>query len=392
MATSAAPPREELIGRAAELAPLLAKNAIWQEENRVLHDDTIEALTESGLLKLTLPARYGGYECDTTTLVDVLSEIALGDGAASWVSTVWNISTWLGGLFPDEVQDEVFGHGDVRICGTFAPHAVGVPAPGGIVLNGKWSFNTGARQSSWNAHAAVRIDEGQQPEPVLVLVPMSDLEIIDDWHASGMRGTGSVTTVANEVFVPDSRVLPMVPVMQHGHHRSALNAASRLWNVPFLPWACAVTSATTNGLSRAAMVAFMERLPTRAITYTDYEHQSHAPLTHIQIADATARIDESSFHVHRVAARVDAKTGQPWSVHDRVAARLDLGVGVQRAKEAVDVLTNASGASSVLSTVPIQRIARDIQTSSLHAFAHPDTNLELFGRVACGLEPNTQYL
>jgi 3-hydroxy-9,10-secoandrosta-1,3,5(10)-triene-9,17-dione monooxygenase len=391
MTNSAAPSREELIGRAAELAPLLAKDSLWQEEKRVLHDNTIEALTEAGLLKLTLPARYGGYECDTTTMVDVLSEIALGDGAVSWVSTVWNISTWLGGLFPDDVQDEVFGSGDVRLCGTFAPHAVGVPAPGGIALNGKWSFNSGTRQSSWNAHAAVRIVEGRQPEPVLVLVPCPT------WRSST---TGSRRACGEPAASPPWRttcscrtpVLPMVPVMQHGHHRSTLNAASRLWNVPFLPWACAVTSATAYGLSRAAKAAFMERLPTRSITYTDYEHQSHAPLTHIQIAHATARIDESGFHVHRVTARVDAKIGQPWTVHDRVAARLDLGVGIQRAKEAVDILTNASGASSVLSTVPIQRITRDIQTSSLHAFAHPDTNLELFGRVACGLEPNTQYL
>src|SRR6476469_2362394 len=392
MSNRAAPSRDELVGRATELAPLLAKNAIWQEENRVLHDDTIDALTEAGLLRLTLPARYGGYECDTRTLVDVLSEIAIGDGAASWVATVWNISTWLTGLFPDEVQDEVIARGDVRICGTFAPHAVGVPTEGGIVLNGKWSFNTGARQSAWDAHAAVRVVEGQDPEPILVLVPTEDLEVIDDWYASGLRGTGSVTTVANDVFVPDERILPMVPVMQAGKHNSVTNAKSRLWNVPFLPWACAVTSATAYGLSRAARAAFLARLPTRAITYTDYEHQSHAPITHVQCADAEARIDESGFHVHRVADRVDAKTGEPWSLQDRVSARLDLGVGVQRAKEAVDSLNNASGASSVLNTVPIQRIARDSQTSSLHAFAHPDTNLELYGRVLCGLEPNTQFL
>lgn len=61
------PSREELIGRAAELVPVLAKNALGQEENRVLHDDAVEALTQAGLPKMTLPARFGGYECGTTT-------------------------------------------------------------------------------------------------------------------------------------------------------------------------------------------------------------------------------------------------------------------------------------------------------------------------------------
>ncbi|MFE2756670.1 acyl-CoA dehydrogenase family protein [Actinosynnema sp. NPDC059335] len=392
MHTTTTPPREELVGRATELVPMFAKNAIWQEEHRVLHPDTVDALTGSGLLRLTLPKRYGGYEADTTTIVDVLSELALGDGAVSWVGTVWTISTWLTGLFPDHVQDEVFGAGDVRISGTFAPSAVGVPTAGGIVLNGKWGFNSAAPQSTWNAHAAVRVVDGQQPEPVLVLVPMSDLEVVDDWHAAGMRGSGSVTTVAKDVFVPDERVLSFVPVLQEGRHASETNARSARWQVPFLPWASAVTTGTHHGLARAAYAAFMERLPTRKITYTDYEHQAHAPLTHLQVADATARIDEAGFHAHRVAARVDAKVGEPWSLHDRVSARLDLGLTVQRAREAIDVLANASGASSVLSTVPIQRIARDSRTIAMHAYHHADTNLELYGRVVCGLEPNTVYL
>jgi hypothetical protein len=58
------------------------------------------------------------------------------------------------GLFPDEVQDEVFATPDVRICGIFSPGAIVVPTDGGYLANGKWSFNTGARQSAWNTNAA----------------------------------------------------------------------------------------------------------------------------------------------------------------------------------------------------------------------------------------------
>ncbi|XVS61291.1 acyl-CoA dehydrogenase family protein [Actinosynnema sp. CA-299493] len=392
MTIKTAPSREELIGRVTELVPIFNKNAPWQEENRVLHPDSIDALAGAGLLKLTLPARYGGYESDTTTTVDVLTEMGLGDGAVSWVGTVWTIGNWLAGLFSDEVQDEVFGSGDARISGTFAPGAAGVPVDGGAVFNGKWGFNTAAPQSNWNAHAAVRIVEGQQPEPVLILVPMSDLEVLNDWNASGLRGSSSVTTIANNVFVPESRILPMLPVLQDGRHRSVLNAASRVWNTPFLPWATAVVCGTHLGLARAAYAAFMERLPTRTITYTDYEHQGHAPLTHMQIADATGRIDEADFHTHRVAAKLDAKVGEPWTLHDRVSARLDLGLTVQRSREAVDILATASGASSVLDTVPIERIARDSRAIGLHAYHHPNTNMELYGRVVAGLEPNTIFL
>jgi hypothetical protein len=58
----------------------------------------------------------------------------------------------------------------------------------------------------------------------------------------------------------------------------------------------------------------------------------------------------------------------------------------------VDVYQTASGGSSIYDAVPIQRIARDVQVLNLHAVMHPNTNLELYGRVLCGLEPNTHYI
>ena len=64
----------------------------------------------------------------------------------------------------------------------------------------------------------------------------------------------------------------------------------------------------------------------------------------------------------------------------------------QLGKQAVDILATASGGSSIYSNVPIQRIQRDVHAVNLHALMHPDTNLELYGRILCGLEPNTLYI
>jgi hypothetical protein len=71
---------------------------------------------------------------------------------------------------------------------------------------------------------------------------------------------------------------------------------------------------------------------------------------------------------------------------------MDAGLVCLRAKEAVDVLNNASGGSSIYSEVPIQRIERDIQTLNLHGIMHANTNAETYGRVLLGLEPNTMFL
>lgn len=393
METTLAPSRTELVRRASELVPLLQKNALWGEENRRLAEESIEALADAGILKMRVPARYGGFESDMRTVVEVISELARGDGSVSWTVAVWAISSWMACLFPEHVQDEIFSTPDVRVSGILSPSAVAVPTDGGVVVNGQWKFNSGAPQSHWNTNAAVRPTPDGGYEPVMIAVPISDLQIVDDWHTSGMRGTGSVTTIAKDVFVPEDRVLSMPPVLM-GQHRPPANAESPVYRVPFMPMACATVSAPALGLALAAKDCFMERLPDRKITYTSYERQSEAPITHLQLAEATMRLDEARFHAYRAADLLDTKAaaGEEWTLEERARARLSLGAVVRRAKGVVDTLATASGGSSIYTSVPMQRIQRDIQTINLHAILHPNTNLELYGRILCGLEPNTVYI
>jgi alkylation response protein AidB-like acyl-CoA dehydrogenase len=390
--TTDAPARDELVRRASELAPVLRGHAAWSEENRRLHEETIEALAAAGMFRLRVPARYGGYESDTRTLVEVAAELARGDGSASWTVSVFWIPTWMTCLFPTQVQDEVFATPDVRVCGTLSPTATAAPTDGGVVVTGRWGFVSGAWHSQWQEIVAIQTGPGE-PMPVMALVPMSDLRIVDDWHTAGLRGTGSVSTVAEEVFVPRERVVPLGAVIQ-GEAASEVNAGSAIYRAPLLPVASASSVGTAVGLAKEAVAAFLRRLPERKITYTSYASQREAPLTHLQVADAAMRADEAEFHAHRLTSLVDTKSaaGESWTLAERVRARAEMGEVCRRAKEAVDAMQTASGGSSIYRDVAIQRIARDVQAVNLHALMHPNTNAELYGRVLCGLGPNTDYL
>ncbi|MFJ3338684.1 acyl-CoA dehydrogenase family protein [Streptomyces sp. NPDC086766] len=393
MRVAEAPTRAQLVQRAKDLAPVLKKHAEQSEQDRRLHEETIEALADAGIFRMRVPARYGGYEAGTRTLVDVAAELGRADGAAAWTASVYWIPTWMTCLFPEHVQEEVFSTPDVRICGTLSPSALAVPADGGVVVNGKWSFVSGALHSQWQEIVAVVQEADGPPQPIMALVPVSDLQIVDDWHTFGLRGTGSVSTVAQDLFVPQERVMPLGAVLQ-GQHASPLNADTPIYRAPLLPVASASSVGTALGLARAARDAFFERMPHRGITYTGYGRQAEAPLTHHQVAEAVLKTDQAEFHAHRLASLVDGKseTGSEWTLEERARARADMGAVCRLAKEAVTVLAGASGGSSVYSDAPMQRIARDIQAVNLHALMNPDTNSELYGRVLCGQEPDTLYL
>lgn len=394
MTNTVAASNEAILAATAGLVPRLRANASWGEQNRRVHPDSLAAMADAGIFRLRVPLRYGGREADTLTLVRVAAELGRGDGSAAWAAMVCWITTWMAGLFPDAVQDEVFADPDIRVCGTLSPSAMAAPAPGGIVVNGKWGFISGAPHCQWQVIIGILVAPEQQPLPFMALVPMSELTVIDDWHTSGLRGSGSVTTIAQDLFVPTARFIPLPMALQGGRHASVLNAQSPIYRVPLLPAASASSAGAALGMALAAKDCFFERLPERKITYTSYEHQCDAPLTHLQVADAMMKIDEARFHAERLAALVDAKgvSGDPFTLAERALARADMGATVRLAKEAVDVLANASGGSSIYQEVAMQRIVRDIQAVNLHALMHPDTNAELYGRVLCGLEPNSIYI
>jgi alkylation response protein AidB-like acyl-CoA dehydrogenase len=386
------PTRAELVGRATDLVDLIRKHALWQEEHRILHEEVLRAVQDAGLLKMRIPVQYGGFESDVRTVCEVVAELARADGSVGWTIGTLTLASSQVGMFPDEVQDEILADPDVRICGTASPGGIAVPTEGGVILNGRWPFNTGAPLAQWDMHSSLLATEDGGYVPASIAVPMKDMTIVDDWYTAGLRATSSVTVVAQDVFVPQARVLPFLPVLMHAQHRSERNADSPTWKVQFVAWSAAVVSAPALGMAQAAQEVFLQRLPDRKITYTNYERQIEAPLTHLQVAEAAVKTDEAAFHLHRLSDRIDNNlllTGENWTMEDRALTRMDAAAVCQRAKEAVDVLNTASGGSSLYSDVPIQRIHRDVQAINLNGLVHPNTNLELYGRVLCGLEPNT---
>jgi alkylation response protein AidB-like acyl-CoA dehydrogenase len=384
---------EQLKSSVSELVPSLRDKAPWSEEHRRIHENSIQDLAETGVFKLRMPVRHGGYEANTQSLVDVAIDLGRADGALAWTMSTYWIASWIIGLFPDDVQDEIFSTPDARICGAVSPSGSLVPVDGGYVLNGSWHFVSGAQHANWQELATILLRPGADPEPVIAAVPMSSLQIVDDWYTSGMAASGSVTTVAHEVFVPETFVIPLDAAIRP-NSQSESNADSPIWRSPTILAGSAATAGILIGMAKGARERFFERMPDRGITYTDYEHQAEAPLTHLQVGTAVMKTEQAQYHAYHAAALVDAKaaSGDAWTIEERARVRADEGWATRLSKEAVDIFAANSGAHSILKREPIQRIVRDIQAISVHPMFNPDNNTETFGRVLCGLPPNTIFI
>ncbi|MGM1062393.1 acyl-CoA dehydrogenase family protein [Saccharothrix sp. Mg75] len=336
----------ELVRRAAGIVPVLRAHADWGDRHRRLHDEALGAMADAGVLRMRVAAEHGGEEADLATVVRVIAELARGDGSAAWTAAVWTVSAWVAGRFPEAVRQEVFAKPDARVTGILSPTATAAPAPGGVLVNGRWAFTTGAQHSDWTVVAAVRTTDAR---PVVLAVPTADLTALDDWHTTGLRATGSVTTVADGVFVPAERVLDLDPLLAGDP-----DATTPMFRAPFAVAACATVGAPAAGLARGAVQAHPD-----------------AP----RAREATVLADEAEFHAHRAADAVDRKsaTTRPWTPEDRTRVRRDLGEACLRAKDAADVLGPGDDV--------LHRVRRDVHALSLHAVLHPNASLDRYGEV-----------
>ena len=93
-----------LIERAAAMRPILERNADKTDSLRRLADENVQALKDTGLCRLMVPARFGGYQTSIRTYIEVMAEVGRGCGSTAWVASLINVCAWLAALFPERAQ------------------------------------------------------------------------------------------------------------------------------------------------------------------------------------------------------------------------------------------------------------------------------------------------
>lgn len=385
------PQTDAVLDAVREIVPALRRNGQESEERRWIVEENIKLMEQAGVFRVGTPRRFGGLDLPLADQAKVLTEIGRGCGSTGWVAMVWVSNSWLATLFPDRAQEEVFTSDSVRISGGFTPSGTLTPVEGGYRLTGAWRFNTGCRGADWNIAAAmIHGEDGAETEAVAI-VPMSEFTIGDDWDTTSAAGTGSNTSRCTDVFVPAHRVV----TFEHAIANTTPDrtpAPGRHYSLfPLVMTECA---ATCIGIARGALEMFLERLPGRGITYTNWTDQGAHPLTQIQVATAANKIAAAEALAETwwplLQGRADA--GELPTVEEAATLRGQTAFVIDLAKEAVRTLFEASGASVIGRSVPMQRFHRDIQGFAQHALLLLSTNLEVQGRVLIGRDPETPFL
>lgn len=381
---------EQLIAKAAELSTLLAEHADEASQLTRPADTVIEALRDAGMFKLTTPRSRGGYQVSLQTFIRIGEELAHGCASTSWVTSIYNGGIYMSCTFPDRALDEVFADGAPLMCSNFTPSGQAIPTDGGYRITASWRFCSGQHHADWGLMASMIVRDGQDPEPATFIIRRSDMVAADDWHVSGLRGSGSNTLSVEDLFVPEHMVQP-IAVAAMAETRSESLASDSYFKVPHIPFFTAGATGAPLGMARAAMDLFASRIHKRGITYTTYAKQSDAVVTHLQMDEAIMKIDEARFHAERAVETALKVSENLADVASRVRIRSDAAWCFRRSREAIEVIRQAAGASALTLSNPMGRIVDDIEALTVHSFLVFSTNSELHGRVRCGLAPDVPF-
>ncbi|WP_410676826.1 acyl-CoA dehydrogenase family protein [Amycolatopsis sp. cmx-4-68] len=377
---------EQLLTRIADIRPLLERNAAQGEADRRVIEESITALTEAGVFKIAQPRRYGGYGLPVRAMLDVSAAVAEADGGTAWVVALSNVCAWMAGLFSRQVQDDIWGaNPDAKVSGVLAPTAETTKVDGGWRVTGRWYYNSGSWHADWAGLGVPLTDErGEVVDQGLALIPRTDLGFEETWFVAGMRSSGSNCLIADDVFVPEHRVMSVPPAI--GGQYAVEEPEEDLYRAALVPVFTLVLAGPQLGLSRKALQIVQDKAARKAISYTSYVAQADSVGFQLQLAEAAMRIDTAHLHAYRAADDIDTAAANRTypDLTLRARTRADTGWAVENVTRAIDILLSAHGAGSFAEVNPLQRIWRDSAVAARHAIVLPAVNYEVYGKALLG--------
>jgi len=380
---------EDLRQKALALVDTFAGRAEEAEALRQLPPDNIRDLRASGLFRMLQPARVGGAELDYGCLVDMGAIIARGCASTAWTLTNLASHHWMVAMFSPEAQARVWDEDrDALIASAFIfPAGKARRVSGGYRLSGRWAFSSGVDPSQWNiVGGVVEADNGGAPHSRVFLLHRSQYEILDTWHATGLKGTGSNDIVCKDVFLPEEMTVAADDLKGGATPGSATNP-SALYRLPVFALFPLILSGIGLGLAEVAYRTYLGTIRERASKFSGAK-LSELQSTQIKIGNIETRIDIARRAMLGICADAmeDARQGRIPDLETKMRYRRDVCFATNLCIEAVDLVNGGFGAQALFTNSPLQRYFRDAHAVASHIAFSMDAAMSAHGRVAIGID------
>ena len=363
------------------------------ERGRRISPGIAAAMKDIGVFGMAMPRVWGGPELDPLTQFRVIEALAMADGSVGWCAMIGSDGGYVTAFLDQEVARAMYP--DLLVATGAAATTIGqaVRVPGGYRVNGRFPFVSGCHHCEWAwlgclviEDGTPRVDDNGVPKTRQCFVHLSQCEILDTWHTTGLRGTGSNDVVVRDEFVPEERTFSF-------QDPKLVKRTGPLYAFPFM--FMAKGSAPALGIARHAIDALIASAAVKPARRYTVGERIEAP----KVLREDVYVQEA---VGRAETLLAAARGYLFDVMGDLWATLLDGrqpterqlalfttayphvVGV--CVDVVQLVCKAAGGGAVYQKGPFDRCLRDVLTINQHVVGTLRT-YEMAGRLLLGLEP-----
>ncbi|NDZ65685.1 acyl-CoA dehydrogenase family protein [Streptomyces cyaneofuscatus] len=358
------------IGRAAEVAALLATDAAARDKAGATPYTEIQLLKDSGLVTLLGPAEHGGGGQDWTTAYRVIREVAKADGSIGQLLGYHYLWNWAARLVGTREQWEHVEVEAVRqtwfFGGAVNPRDsdVVVTEDGDdLVFTGAKTFSTGSKVSDVTVLEGVLEGTDQH---IFAIVPSDSEGLVfhDDWDNIGQRLTESGGVTIDGVRTPWASAAGYVDK----------EFRPRVYNTLNVPTIQLVFISFYLGIAAGALetAATYTRTKARSWLHGGYEQAVDEPYVIDTYGDLTAKLWAVEALADAVAAEGQKLHDAPDEVTEQARGEFEVRVAAAKARatevalEVTSRIFEVTGARATASAEGLDRFWRNVRTHTLH--------------------------
>jgi alkylation response protein AidB-like acyl-CoA dehydrogenase len=359
------------------------------EAGRELTPEVVAALHDAGLFRMLLPRSLGGHELTPLVYVQAVEELAKADASTAWCVAQISGACTVAASLDHEVGHEIFANDPRALLAVGPPHASGraVAAPGGYRVSGDWQYASGSRHATWMAaHCPVlepdgtpRLDANGMPVERTLIFPKSSVAMKDVWRVIGLKGTGSDSYSANDLFVPEQRSMTAF-----GRNPAEKRERGPLYQFTTFQLHGASFAAIAIGIACASLDAFVELAKAKTPYGMKYILRDNAVIQS-QIGVAQSQLAGARVFLHHALEGTwRGAEARSITLDQRLQLRMASCNASMVARQVVDTAYHAAGATAIFESNPFERRFRDLHTVSQQVQAHASV-FEAIGQYFLGL-------
>ena len=247
----------------------IREQAIENEHSKRFSDTTLNFIQSKEWLRVAMPDYQENKPLDAYNIALLFEALAYADGSLGWAINLGAGANMFLGYLSKSTSETLSENKQLWFAGSGAITGRAIKTEGGFLLSGKWSYASGSLYASHFTANAYLYDENENAildaknKPVYrsFLFPANKVEILDTWHAIGLRASCSNDYKVTDCFVPTEHSFDLTIGSTFAEHA--------LYRYPFHAFATSNIAVMCTGMTQHFIEVFERDIATKKPLYAE---------------------------------------------------------------------------------------------------------------------------